>query len=65
MAKSKLHPQLEEAKVAAILFVALIFIIAFLALFVRSALEDPADAQPAKIERAIQKVGNLYPRQDS
>ena len=62
MAKSKLHPQLEELKVSVVLFVVLIFIIVFLALFIHAVVNDPADAAPARVEQAIQKVGTLHPR---
>lgn len=62
MAKSKLHPQLEELKISVVLFVALIFVIVFLALFVHAVLNDPADADPVHVEKAIQKIGTLHPR---
>ena len=64
MAKSKLHPQLGELKISAVLFVALIFAIVFLSLFVRSALSDRADADPVHVEKTIQKIGTLHPRQN-
>ena len=63
--KSKPHPQLEELKISAALFVALIFVIAFLALFVHSAVHDAASADPERVEQTIQKIGQVHPRQNS
>ena len=65
MSKSKPHPQLEALKISAALFIVLIFIIAFLSLFVHSALHDTADADPARVEQTIQKIGKVHPRRES
>lgn len=61
MAK-KSHPYWEPLKISALIFVATILIIVFLALYVEAATKEERTIEPARAEQNIAPPGRLYSR---
>ena len=56
------HPQIEEAKISALIFFVTILIIAFVALYVASKAREDKVVSPARVEMNLKAPGQLYSR---
>ena len=56
------HPQIEEAKISALIFFITILIIAFMSLYVASIAREGKTVSPERVEMNLTPPGRLYSR---